>query len=155
MIKDLLCLLTLKKKIPTRSSSRLKCYGELAPLSTSFISLLVLLASALASVKPAWLNFDQHRGPTYSYNNGSEKRRNWWARFTISIANNNHNTKGHHVIKTKDRNKNWLVKKKIDKNKSVCVYINSLLAANSQQGFCWKTILFVLKLSVFVLVKNS
>ena len=40
------------------------------------ISLLVLLASVLASAKPAWLNFGQHRGPTYSYNNGSKKRQN-------------------------------------------------------------------------------
>ena len=50
--------------------------------------------------------FGQHRGPTYFYNNGSKKRQNWWARFTISIANSNHNTKGHRVIKTKDLNKN-------------------------------------------------
>ena len=76
------------------------CYGELVHYSTSLISLLDWLASALASVKPAWLNFGQHRGPTYSYNNGSEKRRNWWAQFAISIANNNCNTKSHRVIKT-------------------------------------------------------
>ena len=73
-------------------------------LSTNFC-LLVLLASVLASAKPAWLNFGQHRGPTYSYNDdGSKKRQNWWVHFTISIANNNHNTKGHRVINTKDLN---------------------------------------------------
>ena len=38
------------------------------------ISLLVLLASVLASTKPVWLNFSQHRGPTYSYNDGNK---NW------------------------------------------------------------------------------
>ena len=54
------------------------------------------------------LNFGQHRRPTYSNNNGSKMRQNWWARFTISSANDNHNTKGHCVIKTKDLNKNWL-----------------------------------------------
>ena len=72
------------------------------------ISLLVLLPSFVASAKPAWLNFDQHRGTTYSYYNGSKKRQNWWSRFTISIANNNYNTKGHRVLKTKNQNKNWL-----------------------------------------------
>ena len=66
------------------------------------------MASVLASAQPAWLNFGQHRRPTYSYNNGSRKRESWWTRFTISIANNKHNTKGHRVIKTKDLNKNWL-----------------------------------------------
>ena len=84
------------------------CHGELAlHFQLLLFTLLVLLASVLASVKSAWLNFGQHRGPTYSYNNGSKNRENWWARFTISIANK-HNTKGHRVIKTKALNKNWL-----------------------------------------------
>ena len=64
------------------------CNGELALYTFKFfplISLLFWLVSALASAKPAWLNFGQHRGTTYSYNNGSKKRQNWWARFTISI----------------------------------------------------------------------
>mgnify|MGYP001793313129 CR=1 FL=1 len=37
-------------------------------------TLLVLLASVVASAKPAWPNCCQHRGTTYSYNNGSKKR---------------------------------------------------------------------------------
>ena len=82
--------------------------GTISSLQLLLFTLLVLLASVLASAKPAWLNFGQHRGPTYSYNDGSKKRQNWWARFTISIANNKHNTKGHRVIKTKDLNKKWL-----------------------------------------------
>ena len=51
--------------------------GSLVPLSTVFnlISLLVLLASVLASAKPVWLNFYQPRGPTYSYNNGSKEEK--------------------------------------------------------------------------------
>ena len=69
-----------------------------------FHFLLALLASALASAKPSWLNFGQHRGPTYSYNNGNKKWQNGWGRFTILIANNNHNTKGHRVVNTKDLN---------------------------------------------------
>ena len=71
----------------------------------NLISLLVLLASILASAKPAWLNFGQHRGTTYFYNDSSKKKQNWWKRFTISIASNNHNTEGHGVIKTKDLSK--------------------------------------------------
>ena len=47
-----------------------KCDGELAHSFNFFNFLLDWLASALASVKPAWLNLGQHRGPTYSYNNG-------------------------------------------------------------------------------------
>ena len=82
--------------------------GTNSSLSTSLFTLLILLASVLASAKPARLNFGQHRGPTYSYNDGSKKRQNWWARFTISVANNKHNTKGHRVIKTKYLNNNWL-----------------------------------------------
>ena len=83
------------------------------------------MASVLASAKPVWLNFGQHRGPTYSYNNGSKKRQNWWARFTISIANNKHNTKGHRVIKIKDLNKNWLA-----------TWHNNVNAAASEIDFC-------------------
>ena len=50
--------------------------GPVLLIFCAHISLLVLLASVLAKAKPAWLNFGQHRGPTYSYNNGSEKKRN-------------------------------------------------------------------------------
>ena len=78
-------------KLKKNSMWGTSCNGELA-LHFQF-PLFTLLPDLLASI----LNFGQHRGPTYSYNNGSKKRANWWARFTISIANNKHNTKGHRV----------------------------------------------------------
>ena len=96
--------------------------GASSSLPTSF-TLLVLLDSLLASAKPAWLNFGQHRGPIYSYNSGSKKRQNWCARFTLSIADNKHNTKGYRAIKTKDLNKNWLA-----------TWQSNGLLANKQKG---------------------
>ena len=105
----------------------------------NLIPLLVLLASVLASTKPAWLNFGQHRGPTYSYNEGSKKRQKSWASFTISIANNKHNTKGHHVIKTKDLNKNWLAKWQNTRSQFLStISINRMIRALSS-SFCQAT----------------
>ena len=40
--------------------------GTSSSLQLLLFTLLVLLASVLASAKPAWLNFGLHRGPTYS-----------------------------------------------------------------------------------------
>ena len=69
-------ILVSKKELQKWYTLRSSCNGELAlHFRLLLFTLLVLLASFLASAKPAWLNFGQHRGPTYFYNNGSKNGR--------------------------------------------------------------------------------
>mgnify|MGYP001792994743 CR=1 FL=1 len=98
------------------------CNGELAlHFQLLLFTLLILLVSVLASAKPAWLNFSQHRGPTNSYNNGSEKRQTDGRVLPYQLQTINTTQKGHRVSNTKDLNKNWLATWQLSTN-TVCWY---------------------------------